>query len=131
MIHNQGDLEAALRKAYGDRFAVFKSGVSTSEAIRMFADADVVIGSHGGAMYNMLWASRNARVVEIMPLMSNGAYPDQGHPNSLPTFAHLAFWTLANMNFQRYYRYYQDSTDMNYFLDIPAFMSWLKKVVRE
>jgi hypothetical protein len=131
IITNQDALEGELRKLYGENFTVFRSGMSTAEAIEVFQRARLVIGSHGGAMYNALWASRECKVVEILPLREDGGYPDQGPPDGRLTFAHLAFHTNAMMNFQRYYRYYEWANDMNYNLDLPRFIPWLQDVFPE
>jgi hypothetical protein len=60
-----------------------------------------------------------------LPLLPNGAYPDQKTPDGSLVFAHLAFHTISMMNFQRFYRYYQDAEAMNYAIDITAFLHWL------
>jgi hypothetical protein len=80
-------------------------------------------------MYNALWANRDCQIVEILPLLTNGGYPDQGAPDLRPQFAHLAFHTTSMMNYQRYYRYYSFATRMNYNLSISHFLDWLQKVV--
>jgi hypothetical protein len=130
IITNQDDLADQLKSKYGDKFVLFRPvGFSTAESIELFQRAEVVIGSHGGAMYNALWASRGCKVIEILPLLENGAYPDQRHPQSAPTFAHLAFHTNSMMNFQRYYRYYARATAINYPIDLQHFMEWLARVV--
>jgi capsular polysaccharide biosynthesis protein len=98
------------------------------QAIALFERAELVIGSHGGAMYNALWASRMAKVVEILPINDLGGYPDQGAPQSAPQWAHLAFHTNSMMNFQRYYRYYETSQHINYNMQVDKFMEWLKAV---
>jgi hypothetical protein len=129
MIYNQGDLEAALSAKFGDQFVVFHSGATgIAQAVALFERATLVIGSHGGAMYNALWASRDCKIVEILPLRNDGAYPDQKQPDGPGTFAHLAFHTTSMMNFQRYYRYYSMSDTINYHIDVGKFMKWLEKV---
>jgi hypothetical protein len=129
VMKNQRDLEAALAARFGDQFAVFRPLVmGIAQAVALFQRAALVIGSHGGAMYNALWASRNCKIVEILPLRDNGAYPDQTEPNRPGMFAHLAFHTTSMMNFQRYYRYYSMSATINYDIDVGKFMKWLEKV---
>jgi hypothetical protein len=128
IITNQNALAAELGKLYGKNFTVFRSGIPTNEAIAVFERARLIIGSHGGALYNALWASRECKVVEILPLRRDGGYPDQGPPEGELTFAHLAFHTNSMMNFQRYYRYYEWAFLMNYPLNLSRFMPWLGEV---
>jgi capsular polysaccharide biosynthesis protein len=128
VIANQHDLEMALKERYGGRFEVFKGGTSIHRAISVFQNAAIVIGSHGEAMYNTLWASRNCRIVEILPVRKDGGYPDQGKPTEPPKFEHLSFYTMSMMNFQRFYRYYSPSRTINYEINVPKFMRWVGKV---
>jgi hypothetical protein len=108
LVNNQGDLEKMLRQKYGDAFVVFHaSGYGIREAIKLFETARLIIGSHGGAMYHALWADRTAKVIELMPLDGNGAYPTQGSLWNMPPFAHLAIYTNSLMNGQPFYRWYE------------------------
>jgi hypothetical protein len=128
VITNQHDLETALKERYGGRFEVFQGGTSIHRAISVFQNAAIVIGSHGEAMYNTLWASRNCRIVEILPVRKDGGYPDQGKPMEPPKFEHLSFYTMSMMNFQKFYRYYSPSRTINYEVNVPKFMRWVGKL---
>jgi capsular polysaccharide biosynthesis protein len=130
IIDNQKELADALREKYGAKFELFRPGrASTEMVIRLLERAEVVLGSHGGALYNALWASRECKVVEISPLLLNGAYPDHLRADRPLVFAHLAFHTVAMMNFQSFYRYYHHTQAMNYVLDIPTFLHWFNTTV--
>jgi hypothetical protein len=129
LILNQDHLERSLRQKFGSRVELFRSDTKFDTAVEQFERAAVVIGSHGGAMYNALWASRACQIVEILPLLKGGGYPDQGDPTAELQFAHLAFHTISMMNYQRYYRYYTFAGDINYNVDIPHFLNWLQQFV--
>jgi hypothetical protein len=57
---------------------------STAETISVLQEAELVIASHGGALYKALRASRDCRVVKIMPLLRNRAYPDHASTDQPP-----------------------------------------------
>jgi hypothetical protein len=129
MIENQAALEAAMSARFGQRFVVFRPAETQGKAaIELFEKAEVVMGSHGGALYNALWANRNAKIVEILPVNRYGGYPDQGKPTDDLQWAHLAFHTNCMMNFQRYYRFYQLAYAINYEIDVGRFMNWFEKI---
>jgi capsular polysaccharide biosynthesis protein len=61
-------------------------------AIHWFERAEVVLGSHGGALYNALWANRDCKVVEILPVLSSGAYLGQQTTDGSPISRSTAFF---------------------------------------
>jgi capsular polysaccharide biosynthesis protein len=68
-----------LKDTYGDHFRVFRAQQrGIEQAIELFERARLVIGSRGGALYHALWASRTAKVVELIPVGRNGEYAGQG-----------------------------------------------------
>jgi hypothetical protein len=130
VITNQEKLEDRLSSVFGSKFiCVHLAKYEIEELIDIFGEAAVVIGSHGGGLYNLLWASRNASLVEIMPVQKDGVYPLQEGLDGFPSYCHLAFHTLATMNGHPYYRYYQFANDLNYHLNINDFMLWLESVL--
>jgi capsular polysaccharide biosynthesis protein len=129
LILNQKALEARLKIMFGRHFVVFHAGAkSINESIRIFERAKMVIGSHGGAMYNALWASQNAQIVEIMPVEYSGAYPEQYALAYMPPFAHLAIYTNSMMNRQKFYRWYEVGVEINYHVKIDRFVEWLEHI---
>jgi hypothetical protein len=129
LVNNQGDVEDLLQKKYGESFVVFRPAQSgIDEAIQLFQCARMVIGSHGGAMYHALWASREAKVVELIPVGGGGEYPMQGGTGSIPPFAHLAIYTNSYMNGQPFYRWYEVGGGINYDINIAKFAEWIDKI---
>jgi capsular polysaccharide biosynthesis protein len=129
LILNQNDLERRLREIYGAQFAVFHAGPGKEEeAIALFQRARIVIGSHGGAMYHAMWASKRAKVVELMAVQEDGRYPGMPVLDGPPPFAHLAIYTNAMMIGQRFYRWYEFSQDDNFEVRIDEFVAWLARV---
>jgi hypothetical protein len=129
LVNNQADLERLLRNRYGKALHVFKhSGVGITQAIELFEKAIMVIGSHGGAMYNALWAGRNAKVVELVPVSTSGTYPGQSSLSSMPPFAHLAIDTNSLTNGQPFYRWFQMSNQISFHVDIEPFAKWLSVI---
>jgi hypothetical protein len=126
---NQNDLEERLSEIYGNEFVVFHAGLwKEEEEIELFQRAKLVIGAHGGAMYHAMWASENAKIVELMPVQENGKYPGMPGLEAPPPFAHLAIYTNAMMIGQRFYRWYEISGELNFRVRIEEFVEWLKGV---
>ena len=131
LVKNQGALAERLAKTYGDRFVLFRAkGTKLDDAINLFSMASIVIGSHGGAMYNALWAPRSTKVIELVPSTTDGRYSGQGAFNSrkLP-FAHLAIYTNCVMNSQDFFRYYEPGVPINFNISIDRFMNWMREYV--
>jgi hypothetical protein len=129
LVLNQATLEAKLREVYGTQFTVFHAGPDKEDqAIELFQRARIIIGSHGGAMYHAMWAGRSAKVVELVPVEETGLYPGMPDINGPPPFAHLAIYTNAMMIGQRFYRWYQPSSSLNFDVRIGEFLAWLAGV---
>jgi hypothetical protein len=130
-ILNEAALQDALRAKYGDDFEVFVPSTDRFEAaMELFVKASVVLGSHGGGLYNVLWGNRNTKLLEIMPVQENGVYPEQRGLNGFPSYCHLAFHTMATMNGHPYYRFYQMARALNYEVDIEEFLQWMDTIVK-
>ena len=132
IILNQEDLVNALQEKYGDKFVLFKPGASFHNSFSLFEKAKIVIGSHGGAMYNSLFSSPNTKILEIIPVTSRGLYLGQASGKAIPRFAHLAMYTNAQLLGQPFYRYYQvqeGSTNMR--IDVEDFLNFVEKVLND
>jgi capsular polysaccharide biosynthesis protein len=129
LINNQDAVEEMLKRRYGDDFRLFRASAGGIDgAIDLFQSAKLIIGSHGGAMYNALWANRQAKVVELMPVSRGGDYPGQGTVYNTPPFAHLAIYTNSFMNAQQFFRWYEARGAINFDVDIPRFEAWLDRI---
>lgn len=81
---NEAEIVAALEPLGFE--ALTLTGMPLAEQIRRFARAEAIIGPHGSGLTNLLFAPRQAAVVELMPA-------DQ---------VNHCFWLLANGLGQRY-----------------------------
>ena len=100
MMNNQKEVEELLRFRFGRNFVLFDAADKTrtlEQTFALFQQAEAVIGAHGGAMYNALWASDAATVVEFMPTnMQTGEIP-RG-------LAGTIFWLNAALLGQAFWR---------------------------
>jgi hypothetical protein len=128
LLLNQAELEEALRARFGPRFVLFRPReASFSEAVDVFQKAAMVIGVHGGAMYNAMFSSPSATVVEVMPVRRNGLYRGQLTGRSIPSFAHLAMYTNALLMGQEFFRFYAVG-GASFSIVVDRFMAWLESV---
>ena len=96
-IKNIEALTREMSLKYGSRLAVFSGSDSLSDTVQLFSQARVVVGVHGGAFYNVLFAPSNTTVVEIMPTQADG--------KTVPRYlSHAIIWRLATAIGQRYWR---------------------------
>ena len=128
LINNQGALVEKLREIYGDRFILFSSKSTPIEkAMDIFANASIIIGSHGGAMYNLMWSPRRVKVVEIMSVQKSGMYNGQRAFNGRMLAAHLAIYTVCLMNGNEFFRYYEVGAPENFDVNVDRFVNWLRE----
>ena len=96
-IVNLNELIQVMRARYGARLHVFYGENDLSRAKALFSRAKLMVGVHGGAFYNMLFAPLNTTVIEIMPTLESGTV--------LPSYAaHSVFWKLALSMGHTYWR---------------------------
>ena len=96
-IVNLDDIINYLHNLPGVILKVFDGVYSLQECLDIFSDADVVIGLHGGALYNMLFSPPGVTVIEIVPTKLDGTVV----PEHL---AHQAIWHLAQSLGHSYWR---------------------------
>jgi hypothetical protein len=65
MIANQAQVEALLAPLGFE--TVYLEGMGMAEQIRLFQDADYIIGPHGAGLSNLLFCEPGTRVIEFMP----------------------------------------------------------------
>ena len=130
---NQEQLFQELKKEHGDNVVLFAPTQHSFEsAFSLFQKAMIVIGAHGGAMYNAMFSSPKAKIVEIMPIGSDGLYPGQNSSAAVPSFAHMAIYTNAQLMGQPFYRYYQitnGTTNMN--VSISDVVDFINEVIED
>ncbi|KAK3246904.1 hypothetical protein CYMTET_43575, partial [Cymbomonas tetramitiformis] len=69
-LGNHNALLAELQRLHPEHtFVDFRAGgLNVSEQIPIFRHADVIVGTHGSGLTNMIWAQPNTTVVELSPL---------------------------------------------------------------
>lgn len=72
--------------------------------LSVFGDAEAIVGVHGGGLYNQFFASKDTKIIEIMPVKHDGLLHSQGDAQSVPRLAHRAIWHNANNIGQEFYR---------------------------
>jgi Glycosyltransferase 61 len=94
--------------------------VDTLEGLRhRLGDACMIVGVHGGQMYNQFFAGTGTAVLELLPLSDDpgmrGMFHGQGSPDATPGISHRAIWFNADLIGQPYWRLYFTSIDARTF----------------
>ena len=95
VINNQ-QLEEFLQNRYNSSLMIFDGSCDLRKAIEVFSHVRIIIGPHGGAFYNLMYASLNATVIEFAPVLKFG--------QDIRSLPHAIFWALADMLGQPYWR---------------------------
>lgn len=120
MILNQKEIEEKLYAVFGEDFAVFDSKAfpTIQSTIDLFSQAKFMIGSHGGGMYNQLFAPSSVTIIEYMPTdMKTGAAP--------PRLAEQMVWVSARLLGQEFWRVPSPSINGNLAIDWPQLQTIL------
>lgn len=115
-IPNFPQLASAVASVYPSAVAVKLEKHTLAYQIALFSQADIIIGQHGAALLNVLWARPKSTLMEIMPdpLMSRPLAPRY-------------FSELAECMGLNYIRVPQRSTHAD--VDVPDLMTRLDHVV--
>ena len=93
---NKDSLLSTLRDKYSSQSVhVFQGSLNLKETIELFGTATVIIGTHGGGLYNINFCSSNTTVIEIMPTYNNG---------SVVAASHRIFWLQSLLLEHQYWR---------------------------
>ena len=94
-VVNEKEVIQALRERYGDALYVLGEGEARlsglADTVGFFADATLLIGAHGGALYNTFFAPPGAVLLEMFTTVQEVGSP-------------LIFWLSAAMLEQPYLR---------------------------
>lgn len=72
-IINMKEMVEMLASIYGkNNFSIFSGPYTLDQSIESFGKAKILIGVHGGGLYNMLFCPKNTTIVEIMPTYESG-----------------------------------------------------------
>jgi hypothetical protein len=134
-ISNEDEVVKSLREGIPglEVFAPRVDNVDTvDELIGRLGDACLIMGIHGGHMYNQFFASSRTAVLEFLPVVDNvrGLYHGQRDSSSKPGIAHRAIWFNANFIGQPYWRLYFASPSANDVNLTGSFVNQVAQVVR-
>ena len=120
-LQNRNEVINALRENYGDRLVVYNGrDHGLTETFEIFRNAHTIVGAHGGAMYNMLFAPEGTKVVEIMPIRNR----EKSFPHG-----YGIFWMLVNsIRHHEYWRVHQRSSNTvgDFTMDIPILLKAMR-----
>ena len=119
-IKNEEEIINYLQRRYSNRFKFFQRPGSLKETMNLFKNTRILLGAHGGALYNILFCPQDTEIIEIMPTEENGNVV----PNSL---AHTIIWKMSSMLRQNYWRL--PSQPQNKLGDIKPDLQKLEKVL--
>ena len=96
-MRNKDKIISYLQGRYGRRFRVFNGDLTFNDSMNLFQQARIVIGVHGGAFYNIIFAPSSLHILEIMPTTTTGKVTPR-------YIAHPIFWVISNMLNQTFWR---------------------------
>lgn len=108
LINNYEAIKTHLKSKFGENFVTYDSTQHTLEtSMELFQNARIIVGSHGGGMYNLLFAPSNTKVIEYMPTRNGRALGPA--PNII--------WIQSSILEQDFWRVSVESTDGNVNID--------------
>ena len=96
-INNLPAVSDYLSHKFPHTLHIFRGSLNLNESVQLFSSAHLIVGIHGGAFYNIMFAPSTTNVIEIMPITNNGDVV----PKSL---AHNIVWKMSAMLGQNYAR---------------------------
>ena len=107
---NQAEVYQYLQQRYGTNSTLlFRGGYNLSESIQIFSKAQIVMGVHGGAFYNINFCKKGTFVIEVYPLRFG---------------SRDTFWHQSAMLGHRYWRIFEKP--LNKFLDVNITLNKLQ-----
>ena len=110
---NFEEIKTFLKNRYSSRFVIFEGGYNLERSTQIFGKTSILIGVHGGAMYNLNFASSDTHIVEFLPMVGFGI--------PMERIAHSIIWHMSKLLGQTYWRIHQiaetDDGDMNVPID--------------
>ena len=116
---NEKEVLQYLKTRYDSNFIVFDGSYSLTQAIKVFSQAKILIGTHGGAFYNLNYCPISTVVIEFVPVLSNGA--------DIKSLPHAIFWAMAHILGMSYWRV--PCPSLNRLHDMEVNVEKLKKIL--
>lgn len=118
---NTNALVLELQRIYSkERVYVFRGPYSLNKTIELFSKTKVVIGTHGGGMYNINFCPVGTSIIEIMPTYSNG---------KTIAAADTIIWTQSVLLGHQYWRL--PSAPINYLGDVMVNITLVKNIIEK
>ena len=96
LLLNKKELKSSLERKYSESSVTeFEGPLNLSESISLFGSTGVIIGVHGGGLYNINFCPSNTTVIEIIPTRPDG---------TVIAAAHQIFWTQSILLGHDYWR---------------------------
>ena len=96
LLLNKKELKSSLERKYPESSVVeFQGPLNLSASISLFGSTGVIIGVHGGGLYNINFCPSNTTVIEIMPTLPDG---------TVRYGPHQIFWTQSILLGHDYWR---------------------------
>ena len=95
-IKNQQEVIKYLMSRYGKQFTLFIPQNTLSKTKEFFSKARIILGVHGGALYNINFAPKASHVIELMPTSETGGVTKR--------LAHTIIWKMSSVRGQHYWR---------------------------
>ena len=116
---NMANVYTALLERFGERLVVFDSTHNLAQAMQVFQQVRVIIGTHGGAFYNLNYSPLNTTVIEFVPYDYGG--------RDIHALPHAIFWAMSDILGQTYWRVMAKSE--NYQHDVLMDYQKLSKIL--
>ncbi|KAK2141190.1 hypothetical protein LSH36_1143g00050 [Paralvinella palmiformis] len=110
-IVNKKQVISFLKQRYPQRFQLFAGNLTFTKSRALFSHSSVVIGCHGGGMYNIHFSQSGTDVVELMPITGT-----QTPPAGL---SHTVIWRVSGALGQRYWRIHSRSLNAKNDVQLP------------
>ena len=105
-MNNKQDVVKHLVLRFSLHLRIFRGSLTLNKSVELFSSARLIIGVHGGAFYNIMFASPGTNIIEIMPVTHNGdVVPDNLAYNivwKMSSMLGLNYWRLMERAMDRY-----------------------------
>lgn len=121
-LTNLQEVHHVLEDKYGENLVTFHGDYKLHEVKKLFGQAKIIIGPHGGAFYNIQFSPKDTVIIEFAPVKPDGEDP--------PALPHAIFWRIADMIGQSYWRVpiVTEGEDNDMYVKIGKLYSILEKV---
>ena len=122
-IKNINDIQEYLEHEYPSDFRRFRKSMSYSDTVELFSNARIILGAHGGAFYNIIFAESSTHIVEFMPI-------DDEREVTPKTLAYNIVWKMSSILQQNYWRIMTHATNQygDMYINITKLKDLMNKI---